>query len=192
MRPRVGEMVVRPACRGGWVTRSDAIKRQNAGLSEGILFRCRTGPDLATVCRKHVAMPATSMDSHTKDLPGGNCDENYAEMSNCRTGRWRDGNEFRETDRGPAGAVQGRAREDASPRRARPARQAHGQRVIEAVNSKLRAECLNAHWFMSLADACKRLEDCCRHYNEDRPHSAIGYNVPIAMHYPGGVTSPSS
>lgn len=29
-------------------------------------------------------------------------------------------------------------------------------------------------------------------YNEDRPHSAIGYNVPIAMHYPDGVTSPSS
>ena len=31
-----------------------------------------------------------------------------------------------------------------------------------------------------------------RHYNEDRPHSAIGYNVPIALHYPDGVTSPSS
>jgi transposase InsO family protein len=30
------------------------------------------------------------------------------------------------------------------------------------------------------------------HYNEDRPHSAIGYNVPIDMHYPDGVTSPSS
>ena len=29
-------------------------------------------------------------------------------------------------------------------------------------------------------------------YNEDSPHSAIGYNVPIAMHYPDGVTSPSS
>jgi putative transposase len=29
---------------------------------------------------------------------------------------------------------------------------------IEAFNSKLRAECLNAHWFLSLADARDRLE----------------------------------
>ena len=28
---------------------------------------------------------------------------------------------------------------------------------IEAFNSKLRAECLNAHWFMSLADAREKL-----------------------------------
>lgn len=63
---------------------------------------------------------------------------------------------------------------------------------IEAFNSRIRAECLNAHWFMSLADAREKLEDWRRHYNEDRPHSAIGYNVPIAMHYPDGVTSPSS
>lgn len=45
---------------------------------------------------------------------------------------------------------------------------------------------------MSLADAREKLEDWRRHYNEDRPHSAIGYNVPIDMHYPDGVTSPSS
>ena len=29
---------------------------------------------------------------------------------------------------------------------------------IEAVNSRLRAECLNASWFLSLADAKDRLE----------------------------------
>ena len=75
---------------------------------------------------------------------------------------------------------------------------------IEAFNSKLRSECLNAHWFMSLADAREKLETWPlttiegnrlpgngRHYNEDRPHSAIGYNVPIDMHYPGGAASPS-
>ena len=62
---------------------------------------------------------------------------------------------------------------------------------IEAFNSKLRSECLNAHWFMSLADAQEKLEAWRRHYNEDRPHSAIGYNVPIALHYPGGAASPS-
>ena len=63
---------------------------------------------------------------------------------------------------------------------------------IEAFNSKRRGECLNAHWFMSLADAREKLEDWRRHYNEDRPHSAIGYNVPIDMRYSDGVTSPSS
>ena len=62
---------------------------------------------------------------------------------------------------------------------------------IEAFNSKLRSECLNAHCFMSLADAREKLETWPRHYNEDRPHSAIGYNVPIALHNPGGETSPS-
>jgi putative transposase len=34
---------------------------------------------------------------------------------------------------------------------------------IEAFNGKLRAECLNAHWFMSLADAREKLEDWRRH-----------------------------
>lgn len=63
---------------------------------------------------------------------------------------------------------------------------------IEAFNSKLRAECLNAHWFMSLADATEKLEDWRRHYNDDRPHSAIGYNVSSALHFPDGVTSPPS
>ena len=63
---------------------------------------------------------------------------------------------------------------------------------IEAFNSKLRSECLNAHWFMSLADASEKLEDWRRHYNDDRPHSAIGYNVPSALHFPGDATSPSS
>lgn len=62
----------------------------------------------------------------------------------------------------------------------------------EAFNSKLRSECLNAHLFMSLADANEKLEDWRRHYNNDRPHSAIGHNVPITIHYPGGVTSRSS
>jgi putative transposase len=61
----------------------------------------------------------------------------------------------------------------------------------EAFNSKLRAECLNAHWFMSLADAREKLDAWRRDYNEVRPHSAIGDNVPIALHYPCGVASPS-
>jgi len=66
-----------------------------------------------------------------------------------------------------------------------------GRGFIEAFNSKLRSECLNAHWFMSLADAQEKPETWRWHYNEGRPHSAIGYNVSIDLHYPGGVTSPS-
>ncbi len=30
---------------------------------------------------------------------------------------------------------------------------------IEAFNGRLRAECLNAHWFLTLADAQEKLED---------------------------------
>lgn len=44
----------------------------------------------------------------------------------------------------------------------------------------------------TLADAREKLEDWRKHYNEDRPHSAIGYNVPIALHNPGGAVSPPS
>ena len=73
---------------------------------------------------------------------------------------------------------------------------------IEAFNSKLRLECLNARrhcrsdqWrdngtFMNLAGAQEKLEDSRRHYNEDRPYSTIGCNVPITLHYLGGAASP--
>jgi hypothetical protein len=40
---------------------------------------------------------------------------------------------------------------------------------IEAFNIRLRAECLNASWFLSLADAQERLEVWRREYNEKRP-----------------------
>ena len=48
---------------------------------------------------------------------------------------------------------------------------------MEAFNSKLRSECMNAHWFLSLEDTCEKLEAWLRHYNEERPHSSIG-NIP--------------
>ena len=61
---------------------------------------------------------------------------------------------------------------------------------IEAFNGRLRAECLNAHWFLSLDDARKKLEAWRRDYNEQRPHGAIGYKVPISLQNHGGVSSP--
>lgn len=59
---------------------------------------------------------------------------------------------------------------------------------IEAFNGRFRAECLNTHWFLSLADASKKLGDW-RNY-EERPHGAIGNKPPIALLNRDGVTSP--
>jgi transposase InsO family protein len=38
---------------------------------------------------------------------------------------------------------------------------------IEAFNGRFRAECLNTHWFLSLADAQEKVEDWRRYYNEE-------------------------
>jgi putative transposase len=58
---------------------------------------------------------------------------------------------------------------------------------IEAFKSKFRQECPNTHWFLALADALEKLETWRREYNEVRSHSAIGYNVPIALQNPVAV-----
>jgi putative transposase len=52
---------------------------------------------------------------------------------------------------------------------------------IEAFNGRLRAECLNAHWLLTLDDAREKLEVWRRDYNEVRPHGAIGNKCPIAL-----------
>jgi putative transposase len=51
---------------------------------------------------------------------------------------------------------------------------------IESFNGKFRAECLNAHWFMSLDDARAKMEEWRKDYNEVRPHSAIGNKPPVS------------
>ena len=61
---------------------------------------------------------------------------------------------------------------------------------IEAFNGRLRAECLNTHWFLTLADAREKLECWRRDYNEVRPHGAIGNKPPAALLDCIGVTSP--
>ena len=52
---------------------------------------------------------------------------------------------------------------------------------IEALNARVRAECLNASWFLSMADARDRIEEWRCQYNEDRPHSALGNLTPNAF-----------
>jgi putative transposase len=49
---------------------------------------------------------------------------------------------------------------------------------VEYFNGRLRDECLNAHWFLSLADAKSKIEAWRRHYNESRPHTALGWLTP--------------
>ena len=61
---------------------------------------------------------------------------------------------------------------------------------IESFNGKLRAECLNAHWFMSLDDARSKMECWRRDYNEVRPHSAIGNKTPISLQNGSPAPSP--
>ena len=63
---------------------------------------------------------------------------------------------------------------------------------IEAFNGRFRAECLNAHWFLSLADAQKKVEDWRRYYNEERPHGSIGNKPPILLQDHDGAASPLS
>ncbi|MBM3762871.1 MAG: transposase, partial [Acidobacteria bacterium] len=49
---------------------------------------------------------------------------------------------------------------------------------IESLNGKLREECLNVNWFRNLLDARRRLAAWRAHYNERRPHSALGNRTP--------------
>jgi len=51
--------------------------------------------------------------------------------------------------------------------------------LIEAFNSRFRQECLNEHWFLSVADAQDRVDAWRRHYNAERPHSALGNAAPL-------------
>ena len=49
---------------------------------------------------------------------------------------------------------------------------------IEAFNSRLRQECLNASWFLSMADARQRINEWRDDDNEQRPHSSLGNLTP--------------
>ena len=53
-------------------------------------------------------------------------------------------------------------------------------------------DCLNAYWFVWLADAREKLEHWRRYYGAERPHVAIGNNVPITLMKSADATSPSA
>ena len=50
--------------------------------------------------------------------------------------------------------------------------------IIESFNGRVREECLNQHWFLSLEDAQAKLNGWRQDYNETRPHSALGQRTP--------------
>ena len=49
---------------------------------------------------------------------------------------------------------------------------------IESFNGRLRDECLNGNWFLNLRDARRKIRAWVRDYNEQRPHSSLGYLTP--------------
>jgi len=59
---------------------------------------------------------------------------------------------------------------------------------IEAFNGRFRVECLNAHWFLSLADARKKLEDWRKYYNVGSSPEVR----PIWLRESGSLPSPNS
>ncbi|TCP06446.1 integrase-like protein [Crenobacter luteus] len=52
---------------------------------------------------------------------------------------------------------------------------------IESFNGRLRDECLNEHWFMSLSHVRAELAVWRKDYNEARPHSSLAYQTPAAF-----------
>lgn len=49
----------------------------------------------------------------------------------------------------------------------------------ESFHGRFRDECLNMEVFTSVAEARVVVEDWRRHYNEERPHSSLGYRTPV-------------
>ena len=49
---------------------------------------------------------------------------------------------------------------------------------VESFNGTFRDECLNLQWFSTLEDARDKIAKWCKEYNEDNPHSSLGYLTP--------------
>ena len=49
---------------------------------------------------------------------------------------------------------------------------------IESFNSRLRDECLNAHWFVTVTEAQLTIEDWRDDYNTQHSHGSLGHRTP--------------
>ena len=56
----------------------------------------------------------------------------------------------------------------------KPTQNAH----VESFHGRLRKECLAASWFHNLFDARAKIAAWRKEYNEERPHSSLGYRTP--------------
>jgi putative transposase len=63
---------------------------------------------------------------------------------------------------------------------------------VESFNGKFRDECLNEHWFVSLAHARAVIGAWRRDYNEGRPHMSLGYLTPAEFAARCRASSPDS
>ena len=63
---------------------------------------------------------------------------------------------------------------------------------VESFNGRFRDECLNLHWFLSLADARRRIESWRVDYNEVRPHSSLGDLPPSVYARTAGLSAPTA
>ena len=59
----------------------------------------------------------------------------------------------------------------------KPVQNAH----VESFHGKLRDECLNASWFGNLWEARAKIAAWKKKYNEERPHSSLGYFTPAGF-----------
>jgi hypothetical protein len=49
---------------------------------------------------------------------------------------------------------------------------------VESFHARLREECLRVSWFSNLFDMRRKIADWKVEYNEQRPHSSLGYRTP--------------
>jgi putative transposase len=49
---------------------------------------------------------------------------------------------------------------------------------VESFHGRLREECLNVNWFQNLFDAKRKIAAWRTEYNQERPHSSLGYLTP--------------
>ena len=63
---------------------------------------------------------------------------------------------------------------------------------IESFNGRLRPECLNQHYFVTLQETKKIMEGWRLEYNTFRPHSSLGYHPPAPEAVPVKVAKPAA
>ena len=56
----------------------------------------------------------------------------------------------------------------------KPTQNAH----VESFHGRLREECSAVSWFQNLFDARRKIAAWRKEYNEERPHSSLGYRTP--------------